>query len=119
MPAKRCSTSSRRVNPNHDAADLWFRVNHIAIDGVPAQELIAKLESTWGTRDLVRFPAPEEFAAHIGPRSCAGRNGHIEMQAFIDFAPLLGWRKRVNANLAEPITLSAAMLWNMAQARCI
>ena len=92
-----------------------MRVNHVAADGVPMQEMISRLERTWGVADDVVYPTPEAFGPHMGPRSCVGRDGLCEMQAFIDFSPLLAWRKKVNATLPEPITVSAALMWCIAR----
>ncbi|HEY1921288.1 MAG TPA: hypothetical protein VGG44_00870, partial [Tepidisphaeraceae bacterium] len=49
------------------------------------------------------------------PRKCPGRDGIVELQTFADFTPLLDWRKRKNATLSEPMTLSAAILWCLAR----
>ena len=56
-------------------ADLWMRVNHVGADGVPMQEVLLRLESTWGQRHPAVFPTPEQFAEHHGPRRCAGAMG--------------------------------------------
>jgi hypothetical protein len=59
------------------------------------------------------FPTPEEFAPYVRARGCpsAARTDLCEMQTFIDFAPLLAWRKQMNANLPEPMAISAALMW--------
>ena len=96
-------------------ADLWVRINHIGIDGVPAQEVISRLETAWGGSADVTYPSPEAFALHRGPRPCLGRDELVEMQAFIDFGPLLAWRTNENARSGEPMTISAAILWCLAR----
>ncbi|MCC6677379.1 MAG: hypothetical protein IT436_09560 [Phycisphaerales bacterium] len=93
-------------------ADLWLRINHVGADGVPMQELLARLEAAWGVDADVRYPARAEFAAFEAPRPCADVS---EVQAFIDFAPLIEWRKRRNASLPEPLTFSAALIWALAR----
>ncbi|HEY4329828.1 MAG TPA: hypothetical protein VGN88_08830 [Phycisphaerae bacterium] len=103
-----------RLNPS-GGADLWFRVNHIGIDGVPTQDILSRLESEWGSAEEVIFPAPEDFSPYAVVRDSPGREGLKEIQAFFDFAPLVAWRKRVNQKLAEPMTLSAAFLWCLAR----
>ncbi len=103
-----------RVDPD-GSADLWFRVNHVGADGVPVQEMISRIESAWGISRDVAFPTPDEFAPHTTPRLCPGREGLIETQAFIDFAPLIAWRKSQNARLPQPMTFSAAMMWCLAE----
>jgi hypothetical protein len=37
------------------------------------------------------------------------------VQTFIDFAPLLAWRRRENARLPEPMTVCSALLWSLAR----
>lgn len=96
-------------------ADVWMRINHVAADGVPMQEMISRLERAWGAANDIVYPTPESFAPHVGPRSCVGRDGFCEMQAFLDFSPLLAWRRKVNAKLPEPITVSAALMWCLAR----
>lgn len=87
-------------------ADVWVRVNHVGADGVPVQEMLTRLEAEWGVAKDVAYPSPTESVHCCRP--CAGTT---EIQAFIDFAPLLAWRKSRNARLSEPMTLSAAMIW--------
>lgn len=101
-----------RIAPN-GSADLWFRINHVGTDGVPMQEMISRLEAEWVALTPVVYPTPEKFAPCVRPRSCpsATRSDLCEMQAFIDFSPLLAWRKKVNATLPEPIPVSAALMW--------
>lgn len=98
---------------NDGSADVWFRINHVATDGVPMQQMISRPESEWGTLGPVKFPTPSEFAPHVRARDCRSttRNDLCEMQTFIDFAPLLTWRKRMNESLPEPMTISAAFMW--------
>lgn len=102
-----------RVAPS-GGADLWARVNHVGADGVPIQEMLSRLEAAWGTVP-VAFPAPADFQACSIVQSIAGRPDHGILQAFVDFSPLLSWRKRENERLAEPMTFSAAVLWRLAQ----
>ncbi|HEX4792450.1 MAG TPA: hypothetical protein VH370_01590 [Humisphaera sp.] len=97
------------------AVDIWVRVNHVGTDGAPVQEALSRLESQWGSRETVFFPTPEEFAPYAGPRRCPGRDDAAEAQVFIDFTPLLEWRKRMNESLPEPLTVGAALIWQMAQ----
>lgn len=102
-----------RVRPD-GAADLWFRFNHAATDGVPAQALVSRLEQAWGVRERVLFPTPEEFVPFALPRPSPGRAGLAEIHTFVDIAGLLAWRTRENANLQQPMTVSAALSWHLA-----
>jgi len=96
-------------------ADVWVRVNHVGTDGVPAQEVLTRLEAAWGFSKGLLYPTPEAFEPHTTPRRCPHRPELAEVQTFIDFAPLLSWRKRENAKLSEPMTVCAAILWCLAR----
>jgi hypothetical protein len=95
--------------------DVWLRVNHVGADGVPIQEMLSRLESAWGSAGDVVYPTFAEFAPVARVRPLPDRPGLGETQAFIDFSPLLTWRKRENARLAEPLTVGAALLWCLAR----
>jgi hypothetical protein len=95
-------------------ADVWVRIDHLGADGVPIQEVMTRLETAWGMARDVLYPTPQEFAPHSFPRPCSGRRDLVELQAFVDFAPLLAWRNRENARLPESMTVAAALLWRLA-----
>ena len=102
-----------RVHPDQ-LVDVWLRINHVGVDGVPAQELMNRLEKAWGVGRPLMLPAIEDWAAFSEPRTSPGRGDAAEVQTFIDFSPLLAWRKRENQKLPEPMTVSAAILWQLA-----
>lgn len=109
---------------NDGQVDVWMRVNHAGADGVPMQEILSRLEAAWGAwggnggeGSEVRYPSPEAFEPYAVPRPLPGRPDLCEVQGFVDFTPLLKWRKRENTRLAGPMTLSAAMLWSLARHR--
>lgn len=95
--------------------DLWLRINHVGADGVPMQEMLSRLESSWGASYPVLFPTPHAFEPYAHAKPAPGREGLVELQFFADFAPLLAWRKRANTHLPEPMTVSAALLWQLGQ----
>ena len=103
-----------RLHPTR-GADVWMRVNHVGADGVPMQEVLSRLESSWGLAEATVFPTPTQFEEFSTPRDCRGRAGIVQIQSFVNLQPLLDWRKRVNVTLPEPIPLSAAILWAMTQ----
>jgi hypothetical protein len=103
-----------RVHPDQ-LVDVWLRINHVGADGVPAQELMSRLEKAWGVGRPLVLPAKEDWAAFSGPRHSPGRADAAEVQTFIDFSPLLAWRKRENQKLPAPMTVSAAILWQLAR----
>jgi hypothetical protein len=103
-----------RVSSN-GAADVWARANHVGIDGVPLQDLLTRLEESWGTRLPTVFCSSDDFAPFRRPRDCGGDNGIAEIQDFVDFSPLLAWRSTENQKLPEPMTFSAAFIWILAR----
>ncbi len=103
-----------RVGPERQV-DLWVRINHVGIDGVPSQEILSRVERTWHAAPGLTFPTPESFAPFTAPRPTPGRTGIVEVQAFLDFAPLLAWRKQQNATIPEPLALAAAILWRLSR----
>ena len=94
--------------------DVWVRVNHVGADGAPVQEMMNRLESAWGGSQVI-YPTPAQFAPYEFVRDCACRPKLGLVQAFVDFEPLLAWRKRENARLPEVMTVSAAVLWWLAR----
>lgn len=108
-----------RVDPSgRRGCDVWVRVNHAGTDGVPMQEVLTRLEATWGTAAPVVFPTAEEFAPFEHARRAGGlpEAGELaELQFFADFSPLMAWRKAQNQTLGTPMTLAAALLWRMSQ----
>ncbi len=107
-----------RVDPG-GGVDVWVRANHVGIDGVPVQEALSRLEGEWGVVPGVAYPSADDFAPRAVARPLAGRAGLAEVQTFLDFGPLLAWRKQQNAKLPEPLTFSAAMLWRLARCRTL
>jgi hypothetical protein len=96
-------------------ADVWARVNHVGGDGVPTQEVMTRLQGSFGFSEGFRYPSPGVFEPCSTPRPCPGRPELAEVSAFIDFAPLQAWRRRENARLPEPMTVCAAILWCLAR----
>jgi hypothetical protein len=60
------------------------------------------------------FSIPHHKSSRPTPSRDQAVGGLILSKAFIDFAPLIAWRKRENARLPEPMTISAALLWGLA-----
>ncbi len=86
-----------RIAPDQ-LADVWVRVNHVAADGVPVQEMLSRLEKAWGVGKPLVVPAGEEFEPHTAPRPSPGRAGTAEVQTFIKFDRLLAWRSGKTKN---------------------
>lgn len=97
-------------------ADLWMRVHHVGADGQPMQEMLSRLEADWGS-EPINYPAPEEFESFEQPRLCdaGSHRGLAESQAFVDFGPLLAWRKNHNSRSQDQLTVAASILFRMAR----
>lgn len=103
-----------RIDPDR-LADVWVRIHHVGTDGVPAQEMLSRLEKAWGIGRPLVVPARDPFEPFTEPRPSPGRAGTAEVQTFIDFGRLLAWRKRQNEALPEPMTFAAAVMWWLAR----
>lgn len=104
-------------NQPDGSIDLWLQFHHATIDGAPAQEAVSKLSATWGRSKGVAFPTDRTLA----PIRCGHAHGRsIErVQDFVDFTPLLEFRKRLDARLDTAVTgrapLSAVLVWALAR----
>ncbi len=106
-------TFAARTDATTNTADVWGLAHHVAADGVPFQELFTRLERDWGTEPTT-FPAAGTV---YGPRAAhhPGEREVHESLSFLDFAPLLRLRKRVNAELGLDVPLGALLLWELAK----
>lgn len=98
-------------------ADLWMNIHHAAMDGAAMQELVTRLERSWGVRSPVAFPDPDDVADLPTPRSCSapGEREVFEVLDVLDFSPLLAFRKAANARLGAEVggelTFGCALAW--------
>jgi len=116
-----------RLTPDHHAVDVWLQIHHAAADGVPMQEMLTRLEKAWGVSGgasgEMTYPTAAEFEPLAVAKECS-TEGHaaprrIELvTAFLDFSPLLAWRKellaRVGPRVAGEIPVTALLLWLIA-----
>ena len=93
-----------------NAVDVWALAHHTGTDGAPLQEMMTRLEQSWGGA-TVTFPDPDEFADE--PRAChlPGEREVFETISFHDFTELLALRKRMNAEHGLTIPLGCLLLW--------
>ncbi len=110
-----------RLSADGRSADLWLQVHHAAGDGAPVQEMLGRLEQSWGLREPVTFPSPRSFALHVAARPCspAGTQREVwQTQDFVDFAPLLALRQdlldRHDVVAGGGITLATLLVWCLA-----
>ena len=110
-----------RFRGNLEAVDLWAQLNHIFLDGVPAQEILNDLKKEWGVREDFLYPAPDDRKEKI-PERCSthdGRDGIFHAHQFLDFQPFLRARNELNRRFGgrakQTISAAALLLWKLAQ----
>ena len=104
-----------RVQAN--SADLWVNVQHAGADGAPMQEMLSRLEREWGLSDALDFPFDDgSRVLTLSPAQIPATDRAISVVTdFIDFAPLLSQRARINAQLGGALPLSGLLIWKLAQ----
>ena len=100
--------------PGGATADLWVRVQHVALDGAPMEELVTALRAAFGVaRAPVLTPAK---LAEGRARSCSRRYpaddpvGEVAVLGVADLRPVLAVRSRLAA-AGVPMTLAALLGW--------
>ncbi len=106
-----------RLEPERGCVDLWVSAQHVGLDGVPLQDLLNRLERTWGSAGPVVFPAAADGAIFHGPECChaSGEREVDHLLTFVDFSPVLTLRRKLNARYAAAIggdaTVGALIGW--------
>jgi hypothetical protein len=110
-----------RLTEDLSEADLWFQISHVAIDGVPMQDLLNSLKAEWKTSGDLVFPSPAHHLAAVVPVQCtteSGENARFYADQVIDFRPLLKVRDELNklyaGQLQAPITVISMLGWGLA-----
>lgn len=103
------------------SVDLWVQFSHIALDGVPAQEILNELKEEWGVRGDFLYPACDDLK-EMSPElssTCDGKGGIFHVHQFLDFQPFLRVRnelnKRFGGRAKEIVTAAALLIWKLAQ----
>jgi pimeloyl-ACP methyl ester carboxylesterase len=110
-----------RLAPDFSEADLWFQISHVAIDGVPMQNILNSLKAEWKTTGDLVFPSTAHNLAEVAPVQCtteSGKNARYYADQIIDFRPLLKVREELNkfytGKLEAPITVISMLGWGLA-----
>lgn len=104
-----------------DTVDLWVSAHHVGLDGVPLQELLDRLELTWGAGEIVAFPAPAPGRAFIDPHPChtPGERAVDQLVTFVDLSPVFALREDLNARHASAIdghvTFGTLIAWLLSE----
>jgi hypothetical protein len=101
--------------------DLWVSAHHVGLDGVPLQDLLDRLERTWGAGDIVAFPPPAPGGGFIDPHPChaPGEREVDQLVTFVDLSPVFALREGLNARHARAIggqvTFGTLIAWLLSQ----
>ena len=101
--------------------DLWVSAHHVGLDGVPLQDLLDRLERSWGTAEMVVFPAPAPGRAFIEAHPChaPGERAVDQLVTFVDLSPLFALREDLNERHSSAIggqmTLGTLIAWLLSQ----
>ena len=110
-----------RILPDDLTADVWMQVHHAAADGAAMQEMLTRLGRALGKRGTTMFPTPQQWRMHATPRPwhLDGDRPIEHVLDFLDFAPLLEWRRQANergaARGVAPATVGAALVWQLSR----
>jgi pimeloyl-ACP methyl ester carboxylesterase len=110
-----------RLTADLSEADLWFQISHVAMDGVPTQDILNALKAEWKTCGDLVFPSTAQRLEAVAPVQCTTENGKNALyyaDQLIDFRPLLKERDALNklyaGQLQEPITVISMLGWGLA-----
>lgn len=97
-------------------ADLWCQFHHVLVDGVPMQDMLAKLKKEWGVKGPIRYPTLLGVAKRGETVLCT--KAVYRSQLFVDFDRFLRLRKHLNARFATemggPATVASMLMWGLA-----
>ena len=110
-----------RLAEDFRSVDIWLQIHHVATDGAPVQELLVRLEESWGVVGTPLFPEdnPARVPRSISVQPSAKDRSLCEVVDFVNFAPLLKWREAINRHYLEriggPAPLVCILLWQLAR----
>ncbi|MEI7751216.1 MAG: alpha/beta hydrolase [Candidatus Omnitrophota bacterium] len=111
-----------RLTADLAEADLWFQISHVAMDGVPTQNMLNALKAEWKICGDLVFPVVADRLAEAAPVQCTTENGESSLyyaDQLIDFRPLLKAREALNTlyegQLPSPIPVISMLGWGLAQ----
>ena len=111
-----------RLTKDLTEADLWFQISHVAMDGVPMQDILNSLKMEWKTCGPLVLPSTGHRLNEVVPVQCStedGKNARYYADQIIDFRPLLKVREALNqfyaGQLPAPVTVISLLGWGLAQ----
>ncbi len=91
------------LRDDFNEADMWFHMNHISIDGVPALEILQRQREQWGIRTEIVYPkigTGIQFPLHL---ISTGKRRVYRAGSILDFSRLRDIRNTLNERLGERI----------------
>jgi hypothetical protein len=110
-----------RLAKDFRSVDVWLQIHHVATDGAPVQEMLGRLEKSWGVIDTPLFPEdnPAKAPRLISVQPSARDRCLCEVVDFVNFAPLLACREAINRRYHErlggPAPVVCILLWQLAR----
>ena len=110
-----------RPNTDRGSVDLWVSAHHVGLDGVPLQDLLDRLERSWGVTENVTYPPAAPAQAFAGPHPChaPGERPVDQLITFVDLSPILELRQTLNARhgaeVGGNVTLGTLIAWLLSQ----
>lgn len=107
-----------RLN-NKLGADLWFQCHHIAIDGMPMQDVLQGLKNKWGVDSRIKLP-PRLYKDNPKPvlfSTEKDEKGIYSISRLVNFFPLLRIEKALNRKYIlegrRGVTLLRLFIWKL------
>jgi hypothetical protein len=103
--------------PGSESIDVWMQVHHVGSDGSPMQEMLSRIEETWGVKDAIVISQTND--SKPVPVAAPGERALHLITESISFEPLLAlrriWSERFSAQLGGKIPLPALLMWVLAE----
>ena len=99
--------------------DLWVQCHHVAIDGMPLQEVLQELKKKWDIKNRIKFPA-SLYKNNSTPVLFSTKGGDKSVYAIsrvVNFFPLLRSEKTLNRKYIlegrRGVTLLMLVIWKL------
>ncbi len=101
-----------RFSYSYSEIDLWVQVQHVALDGVPMQEMLNRLKQEWGIGGSCTIPRGLLQKITV-PQLCStmtDKGSVYKSIEFIDFEHFIQFRKNLAKKLEDKMTGSIAVV---------
>ena len=107
-----------RFSGDLSETDLWWQFSHVTADGAPMQEILNDLKQQWGSAGELLYPPLNGKISTPDISYCGDKIFRAKL--FIDFAPLIRLRRKLNLCHADKMngkSSISAMFGNVWQGR--